>query len=120
MAISLTYADVPKDIIENLKYRAAILSLGDTQPEARPAILEAASKDFLWWLNTFCFLFEPRPPSDGEDDAPSVINGKIRPFVTWKHQDVAYREMEKAWGRRDIGIIKSRAEGASWFHQLYV
>lgn len=49
-----------------------------------------------------CCVFEPRPKP------------KILPFITWPHQDNCIALLSRYLGKRDIGIEKSRGEGASW------
>lgn len=60
------------------------------------------AEDSLLWLSTNCRLFEPRP-------TPKTFD-----FVPWTHQIPVWKSMEKWLGYRDVGLEKSRAEGASW------
>lgn len=60
------------------------------------------AEDSLLWLSTCCKLFEPRP-------TPRTFD-----FIPWVHQIPVWKSMEKWLGYRDIGLEKSRAEGASW------
>lgn len=100
----------PKDWQANLAYRA---DLGESVLQSfhyRQEVLGRCREDFLFWLNSFGWLFEPRP----EQDAAGQPISKIRPFTSWSHQDRAYQEIAQDFGYKDIGVIKSRGEGASW------
>lgn len=61
----------------------------------------ACRDDILFYLNAFCWVFEPR-------------DKQVYPFITWPFQDKIIRRMVKALGRHDILIEKSRDMGASW------
>lgn len=61
--------------------------------------MKASEESIEFWINTFCYLIEPRSAS-------------VLPFVTFDFQDDVFRRMERAKG--DIGIEKSRDMGASW------
>lgn len=63
---------------------------------------QMCAEDSLFWLSTYCRLFEPRP-------TPKTFD-----FVPWTHQIPVWKSMEKWLGYRDVGLEKSRAEGASW------
>jgi hypothetical protein len=78
-------------------------------------IKQACFEDVLWWFNTMCWCFEPR----------SLI--KIRPFLTWPHQDPAILQMEKAITDSeemeesvDVVVDKSRGQGATWMYLLVI
>ena len=97
------YHDViPKDPQENIAWRAEALERSLVDAPYRNAFAQACNEDVLFFFNAACWLFEPRPKP------------KILPFSTWPHQDPAIVAIEENLGENDIGIEKSRTEGASW------
>ena len=109
------YYAVPKDLPDNLRYRIAVLERAAEDLEFRAAMMGASKRDILFWLNTFCWLHEPRPARDKSgNELPQII-----PFITWPHQDVAIRETKAVLGYEDIGWEKSRGEGGSWIAVLF-
>lgn len=93
---------VPQDPAENIKFRETIRELCDNDIEYRQRINQMCARDSLFWLSTFCTLFEPRPE-------PHFV-----PFLPWPHQIPVWADLERWLGIRDMGLEKSRAEGASW------
>lgn len=108
------YRSVPKTLAANLEYRVKLRKRAAVDPGFRRAMLTASKHDFIFWLNAFAFLYEPRTRfgSDGKQ-LPKII-----PFITWPHQDPVILEIRKYLGSRDIGIEKSRGEGMSWIGVL--
>ena len=95
------YHMVPKDLKNNLLYRADVLKqIGKSRDLAHDAWIMAA-RDPLWYVNTFCWIYEPR-------------TADVLPFITYPFQDYTIRMMVEAAGKFDIGIEKSRDMGASW------
>lgn len=92
----------PQDPIENMEWRIALRKICQKDPEARKAVKAKCTADVCYFFQGFCFLFEPRPK-------PKKI-----PFILWDHQVPVVKAMDKNLGFNDIGIEKSRAEGASW------
>ena len=100
------YKRVPKDRRENLEYRLKARRRCAEDVSFRRAIHKACETDFLFWVNCFAWLYEPR-----------MIDGKMVgniPFTTWEHQDRLLKDIRSAIGQRDIGVKKSRGEGMSW------
>lgn len=104
------YSTVPKGLQENLVKRVEWRTRAAKDAGFRRAVITACKHDFLYFLNGWSWLYEPRPRfgSDGRK-LPTII-----PFITWPHQDPVIREVRKHLGTRDIGIEKSRGEGMSW------
>lgn len=102
-------ASVPKEIKANIEYRKKIRELCRTNKAARKRVMECCRVDPLFFFNVFCWLYEPRP---------KVIDGVQQPnqfpMITWPHQEPAVKEIYENLGYRDIGLEKSRGEGASW------
>ena len=61
----------------------------------------ACSRDELFWINSFAFVFEPR-------------ENIVYPFVTWDFQDHCFGYLDQAIGRCDLAAEKSRDMGWSW------
>lgn len=95
---------VPRDMVANRKWRMNALWDGAKVPGAAKAMREQCAKDILFWVNTFCFTFNPR-----------LKGQKVIPFVTYAFQDDALlRLVDDIRNGRDVGIKKSRDMGASW------
>jgi hypothetical protein len=107
------YAKVPKDLEANLAYRIELRRKAQASPRFQAALLKASREDVLFWINAFCWAYEPRPRIVDGVKMPHTI-----PFITWSHQDPVILEIKKHLGFEDIGAEKSRGEGASWIASL--
>lgn len=94
----------PKDPIENLRYRREIHRLGAENKLAREEILLAASRDVVWFIDTFLFGYNPK-------DHPTAPE---RPFITYPFQEDVSRRIAGAIGVHDLVIPKSRAVGGTY------
>lgn len=99
---------VPKDPLENLKWRERWWSAARTDTNIQDAFRQAAYEDVLFFFNAFMWCYEPR------------FIDKRQPFVTWPHQDPAILAMDQAitdaeYGSEPTGVIldKSRAQGGT-------
>lgn len=96
------YKYVPKDDVEQLKFRLYVRLRCLVDQKFREAIYEMCRQDLLFFCNTMMFVFEPRPkPRD------LILN-------TWPDQDYVLACMDECFGVRDVGCSKSRGVGASW------
>ena len=104
------YSRVPKDFAANLRYRLSLRERAQDDTDFRQAMLTACKLDFLFFLNAWCWVYEPRPrfSRDGK------LLPKKMPFITWENQDPVFRQLRDNLGFRDISVIKSRGEGMSW------
>jgi len=93
---------VRKSIMKNITYRDKVLDSCEDDLSRQQEQLRLCGQDSLYWLMTFVWIFEPRP-------RPRTI-----PFLMWPHQIPVWSEMERWLGVRDVGLEKSRGEGASW------
>jgi hypothetical protein len=66
------------------------------------------------FFSAWCYLYEPRPKIISGRKQPHVI-----PFIPWPHQEPVIREIDTYLGFEDIGLEKSRGEGASWIGILF-
>lgn len=96
------YSRVPKDPGRNLDFRRRLLDLAYESSDARQQIWCMCSRDPLFFVNSFCYVYEPR-------------SSAILPFLTWDFQDRAILLLEESIGRSDFGAEKSRDMGATWF-----
>lgn len=104
------YSRVPKDFEPNLRYRIRLREKCVVDEVFRQGIMEACRQDFLYWINSFGWLYEPRPRRTA---AGKKLPNQI-PFISWPHQDDAVHRILPVLGYEDIGLEKSRGEGASW------
>ena len=105
----LYYDRVPKDRLDNIRYRREILTRAADDVRFQQQLNEACRHDLLFWINTFAWVVEPRPRKVNGIEFPQVI-----PMITWSHQDKGVLTIEENLGTLDIGIEKSRDEGATW------
>lgn len=97
------YSIVPKDFSKNLDYRNEVLNSALESGATREELWIACSRDLLFYVNTFCFTYDPRKS-----------NG-VLPFVTYKFQDESMLQIRDCiLEGRDLVIKKSRDMGASW------
>lgn len=98
------YKRVPKDRAENLRYRIAVRQRAAKDLKFRKACLAACREDYLYFLNVFSWLYEPRK----KKEATGRVQAMVFPFITWPHQDDAILQICEHLGYSDIGCI---AEG---------
>ena len=97
---------VPRESAANLRWRKNALWDGAKVPGAAKALREQCAKDILFWVNTFCFTYDPR-----------LERQKVVPFTTYPFQDDALLKLINAIRKGyDVGIEKSRDMGASWIN----
>lgn len=97
---------------ENLIQRARILERCEYDLDFRNAVYTLCQKDMVFWVNNFCFTYDPR--SDVSKDLPFVLFEKQEAYLRWRENVVE---------RKDHGVIeKSRDMGVSWLnvaHQVH-
>lgn len=99
------YALVPKDFRENLRFRERLIRWGEDDADVRADLWEMCRRDFLFWVNAFCWINEPR----ADESAHRAL-----PFITRSMQDAAFDRLLGAVPRRDVTVFKSRDVGFSW------
>lgn len=97
------YPEVPKELKKNLWYRDKMWRWGCESEQNAQTLMEACSRDLLYWINTFVWTYDPRLPDYNE-----------QPFISYPFQDEAFHDINAAIGRRDLAVEKSRDQGASW------
>ena len=98
------YDLVPKDFEENLDFRKYCIREGRNDPKAAEELCIMASRDALFYINTFVFTHDPRTKL------------KTLPFITYDFQDDAVVSLLDAIGKKDVLVEKSRDTGASWIN----
>ena len=96
------YDLIPSDTIEQIQWRIGVRERAHRDMSFRASVINACHTDILFFINTFCWVFEPRP-------TPRVL-----PMNTWRDQDDVIAWMDECYGTREVGIEKSRGVGASW------
>lgn len=104
---------IPTDLEGNLRWRAKVNERCIADKDFRDAMWAACKEDVMFFLNGFCWVYEPRPRKIGGKTLPKQI-----PFIAWEHQAPVIQEVREHLGFRDIGVTKSRGEGASWIGVL--
>jgi len=94
----------PKALEENLRYRRAVIELGNSSKEARDDIWAAASRDPIWFIDTFGWTSNFKDHPQNPD----------RPFITYTYQEDACNRIRRAIGYHDIIVPKSRAMGGTY------
>ncbi len=95
---------VPKGLIENLQYRKRMIEWAARSRDNQLALWIACERDILFWFNTFLWTYDPR------------LRGEKRgPFITYEFQDeMILKIVDAIESGVDIGVDKSRDQGASW------
>lgn len=94
----------PKALAANIAYRKQVLARCAVDEKFRELCWVRASRDFVWWCDTFVWTYDPKTHS----------NRPNRPFVLFDYQEEGARKILKAVGVHDILIEKSRQMGVSW------
>jgi len=106
------YGRVPKDRLENMRFRRFLLEKGYEDRDAAQEIWIMCARDPLFWINTFVWTFEPRA-----EDAQTETR---LPFITWEFQDPTIINLYAAVGIEDRIIDKSRDMAATWMMLLVI
>lgn len=106
---------VPDDPEENRVWREMTLDYASRSgPDAetfRGWLLERCRNDFWYWAKGFAYVHEARIL---DDDADSLDLDTRVPFIPWPHQVPVINRILEVLGKRDLRVVKSRAQGASW------
>lgn len=94
----------PKDIKQNKEYRRNILRIADLSPDFREECKIRAKHDFVWFVDTFGWTFNPK----------QYPTAPRRFFILREYQEDLSRALINSVGKHDIVIPKSRDMGGSW------
>jgi hypothetical protein len=110
---SLYYDLVPKDTIENLRWRIRCRERALTDFKFRNALWQACMSDVCFWMAFACWGYDPRSKH------------KIVPFIPYPHQEEVFQKLDEAFdytqdGKTlDVLVDKARAQGGT-FGYLWV
>jgi len=94
---------------ESLIQRAKILELCERDLDYRNAVYTLCKKDLVFWVNNFCFTYDPR--SDVSKDLPFVLFQRQEEYLRWREGIIK---------EKDHGIVeKSRDMGVSWLNVVH-
>lgn len=103
------YANYPKDVAENLRWRIACRERALVDERFKNALYDACMSDVLLFMAFCCWSLEPR------------AQAKIRPFIPWSHQEPVFVAMDEAIDDAereekaiDVILDKSRAQGGTF------
>jgi hypothetical protein len=94
------YNLLPTDHVELVAFRVYVRKRCLSDLEFRADILEMCRQDICFFANVFCFVFEPRPP-------------RGIPVKLWTDQANCLVWAWECFGRRDMGVEKTRGIGFS-------
>lgn len=102
-------ATIPKEPRANVLWRMNMLQGAGKDEGLQRDLLDICREDCLFWINAFCWLFEPRAVA------------RLIPFVTWPHQEPLIDGINECIDQSkqpkvqvDFGVEKSRGEGVTW------
>lgn len=104
------HRQVPKDVVENLRFRQAMCAGAAEDVEIQDQLWVACQGDLLFWIDAFVWTFDPRPDDSGKE----LELRDLLPFVMYPFQEEGFARMHAALGKRDLLVEKSRDQGASW------
>lgn len=100
------------DFSENLLYRAKVLQNCENNERYQALQIELCSSSVLYWINTFCWTYDPRRTPDHK---PSI------PMVTFKFQDELITFLIWLIKTKQSGQCeKSRDMGLTWINALVI
>src|SRR5437868_942539 len=96
---------VPKDPVENVRFRLDLLERARGDLAFQAAILEICRQDIFFYINTFVWQYNPKHVGD-----------EVGPFLTWPFQETAVRRTLRRLFKDGRRILweKSRELGATW------
>ena len=99
---------VPDDPTKNAKWREETLRLAADNKVFQQEILARCAADFWYWAKSSAYVHEPRILDDA-----GVLETRVI-YLPWPHQIPIVNRILAVLGKRDLRIVKSRAQGASW------
>lgn len=99
---------IPDNRDENAAWRAETLRMAANNPSLQRMIMDRCAADFWYWATGFGYVHEPRILDDS-----GVLETRVA-FLPWPHQIPVVNRILAVLGKRDLRIIKSRAQGATW------
>lgn len=93
---------------DNIRKRYELLADAENDPVKQAKLKELCSRDPVFWIDNFCWTFDPR--RDECQELPFVLY----PYQKWFVREIINR-LEK---QGDFGVEKSRDMGASWLFAM--
>ncbi len=115
-----TNLKVPKEPIQNMRWRRDLLKRSYNDPVMQHDLLVACQESKLFWVNAFCWTFHQWDVNPKTGKRTAAKNQHV-PFVTWEVQDDCFNMFD--WcleNGEDILVNKSRDMGASWCCMAYI
>jgi hypothetical protein len=114
MTTSPYYDLVPKDPVENLKWRIRCRERALNDLKFQDALYQACMSDICFWMGFGMYGYDPRSKN------------KIVPFIPYSHQEYVFKKLDEAFeytqeGDRTLDVLvdKARAQGGT-FGYLWV
>ena len=101
----------PTETSGNWTHRAELLSNADKDPQYAAALRVVCSESILFWINSFCYIYEVRQELQRlhESDKAAL------PFITYPFQDkYILKLVQQIESEKDMLTEKSRDMGVSW------
>lgn len=115
MTCPITGLIIPKDPIENIKWRNRLREEASKSEAVKRQLRTACAASFVFWVNFAGWTYHQKWVNDAGEEVAVTGDASHVPFITWKIQDDAALQMIDAIKRgEDILIDKSRDMGASW------
>lgn len=100
----MSLSPAPKNHVANIRYRRAILDRCLQDENFKHEVWIRCSRDLVWWVDTFCWTYSPK----------DYVDCPNRPFILYEYQEGSVTRINRALGRHDLLIEKSRDMGATW------
>lgn len=110
-----TGISIPKDPVENIRWRRGLIRSAATSAKVQRALRKACAASPIFFINAFVWTFLQKKIDKEGKDRSMQGHGTHVPFITWKVQDDAIRELCDAIDNGHHALIhKSRDMGATW------
>ena len=109
MSYEYDFRIIPDDPAENATWRSETLRKAEGSEPFRQKLLDLCRQSFWFWAKGFAYVHEPRIL----DDEAVALDTRV-PFLPWPHQISVVDRILVVLGKRDLRILKSRAQGATW------
>ncbi len=111
MQRNMSGLNYPTEVSENWKHRASLLSHADKDPQFAAALKILCHDNVLFWINSFCYIYEVRQELQRAHGSESAI----LPFITYPFQDkYILKLVEQIESEKDMLTEKTRDMGVSW------
>lgn len=103
--------EIPKNRSANYEYRAEIFNKARNDAAMQAALRDACKADVGFWINTFVWVYEPRP----EWQEAYGLENAHNPFILFDFQEELWPEIKECIEvGKDVALEKSRDMGLTW------